>query len=171
MKRLFTLLTILTLLAVSACNKDGVKYAFQLQQSNNALQQFKKANNNSYSYQVTFGSWTGYYTETTITVKEGKVIERAFASKERLGNNQTLTPLEDWIEDETQLGTHTLGFHPLTLDEVYKKAKEDWLKERDNANTYLETKNNGMISLCGYSLKQCQDDCFQGIVIKFIRPL
>ena len=43
--------------------------------------------------------------------------------------------------------------------------------ERNNVTTYLETKNNGMISTCGYVENNCADDCFIGIHINNISLL
>jgi hypothetical protein len=54
------------------------------------------------------------------------------------------------------------------LDEIYEKARSNWLKKRGNAKTYFEAKNDGLISSCGYAEDGCQDDCFNGINITSI---
>jgi hypothetical protein len=160
----------LILLFANACKKDGIAYGGDYGRSNLAWRDFKAATGDSYIYQVFTSSWGGYVTETTITVKQGKITERSYVAKTNDGNGQIII-LEEWKEDETQLGTHNKGAALLTMDEVYAKAKDDWLLKRDNTENYFEAKNNGMISLCGYGMNGCQDDCFNGIVIKFIRGL
>ena len=59
----------------------------------------------------------------------------------------------------------------LTLDEIYSKAKNEWLVKRKNVTNYFEAKNDGLISTCGYVEKGCVDDCFAGITIKSIQSL
>jgi hypothetical protein len=59
----------------------------------------------------------------------------------------------------------------MTLDEIYDRAKSDWLRKRSNAQTYFEANNNGLISSCGYVEEGCQDDCFRGITIASVERL
>jgi hypothetical protein len=169
MKRLLSCM-VLILLFANACKKDGIAYGGDYGRSYLAWQDFKKTSGDSYSYQVGTSSWVGYRTETTITIKQGKVTERSFlvTMQQDIGGT---TVVKEWKEDEAQLGTHEEGAALLTLDEVYTKAKENWLLKRDNAKTYFETNNNGMISLCGYAENGCQDDCLIGIRINFIKGL
>lgn len=79
----------------------------------------------------------------------------------------------DWFEVGATLGTtqNTPANQLFTLDEVYEKAKNDWLLKKPDVTTYFETKNNGMISTCGYVPDGCADDCFRGIEITFIESL
>ena len=157
------------MLFANACKKDEIAYGFDYGRSHKAWQDFKKANGDSYSYQVTTSSWVGYGSETTITIKQGKITERSYVRKAYTTSGPTV--VLEWKEDETQLGTHQEGAALMTMDEVYTKAKDEWLLKRDNAKTYFEAKNDGMISLCGYVPNGCADDCFMGITIKFIKGL
>lgn len=154
-----------------ACKKDGLAYENEYDKSFKAWKNFKSSTNNSYQYQVTSASWTGYGTETTITVKDGKIIKRAYQAKtiERPSNQVVIH--EEWVEDEATINTHNNGASAITLDVVYQKAKTDWLLKRKNAKTYFEVKNDGMISSCGYVEDNCADDCFNGVHIAFIKKL
>ncbi|MFT4095190.1 MAG: hypothetical protein QM640_16280 [Niabella sp.] len=77
---------------------------------------------------------------------------------------------EDWTEDETTLYSHDGWNVSLTLDEIYAKAKNEWLQVDEDENwIYFETENDGMISSCGYTPKNCADDCFMGINIVEIK--
>ena len=62
-----------------------------------------------------------------------------------------------------------MGEAPLTFDQIYEKARTEWLVKRENATTYFEAENNGLISKCGYVDDGCQDDCFIGIQISSIK--
>lgn len=78
-----------------------------------------------------------------------------------------------WTENRASLNSpaNTGGAPTWTLDEIYEKAKNDWLKKRDNAQTSFEAKNNGIISSCGYWEDGCMDDCFRGIRISLVEGL
>jgi hypothetical protein len=169
MKRLLFGMTII-LIALNACKKDGIVYYGDYNKSYQAWRDFKEASGNSYSFQVVTSSWTSYGTETTITVKQGKIVERTYVAKIYSGNGP-VTILQEWKEDETKLGMHDAAAVLLTMDEIYAKARDEWLVKRDNAQIFFEAKNDGMISLCGYVVNECQDDCLRGIRIKYIRGL
>jgi hypothetical protein len=68
------------------------------------------------------------------------------------------------------LNTHSdEGGALMTLDDIYAKANNVWLKADPKLNyIYFETKNAGLISTCGYFPKDCQDDCFVGVHISSI---
>ena len=165
-------MVIILMFTLNACKKDGIGIAYggDYGRSYTAWRDFKSASGDSYSYQVVTSSWTGYGTETTITVKHGKIIERSYIAKS-YPSNGPMTIIQEWKEDEPQLGTHDDGAVLLTMDEVYTKAQDEWLLKRDNAKTFFEAKNDGMISLCGYVENGCQDDCLRGIKIKYIKGL
>lgn len=166
----FILLLIAGLFA--SCKKSDVAFESDLARSYKIYTNFKTSTNNSYRYQVNTVSWTGYSTETIITVKNGKVIKRAYVAKNVIGGaTPQITILEQWIEEESSLNTHTNGAATLTLDQIYEKARTVWLLKRKDAKTSLETKNSGMISSCGYVENNCADDCFNGISIAFIERL
>lgn len=93
--------------------------------------------------------------------------------KEFLTNRKiTLKEYLSWTESENELGKYNdLGATSImTLDEVYSKAKNEWLLPQDKKKIFFETKNSGMISTCGYIIGNCQDGCFTGININFIKP-
>lgn len=172
MKTIYTLLSFLLLLTVTSCKKDAISHSADYNNSYYAWLDFKGTTNNSYRYTVSFGSWTGYGTETVITVQNGKVAGRSFVAKQHPNMpNAAIVILAHWTEDESSLNTHDAGAVSRTLDEVYQLAKEDWLKKRSDADTYFEAGNNGLLSSAGYVPKGCQDDCFRGISITKIEAL
>ncbi len=173
MKTTYTLLVFLSALAFIACKKDTLSHSADYFRSYSAWKAFKDSSHNSYRYRVTNGSWTGHGSETTITVRSGKVVGRSFLLKLAQHNGTTVvtTILQEWTETEAQLGSHEAAPAPVTLDMIYEKAKQDWLKKRDDATTFFEANNRGMISLCGYVPNGCQDDCLVGISIAFIEGI
>lgn len=171
--KIYFIVLLLAGCVMSSCESDDKDNQNELEKSYIALSDFKKETNNSYKYTTTFQSWAGFGWETTIVVSNGSIIQRHFkyTNTEKLENNIPEEELE-WTENGNDIGSHTnSGSDPLTLDEIYAKAKQDWLQKRDNAKTHFETKNNGLISTCGYVEDGCQDDCFRGIHIKSIEAL
>jgi hypothetical protein len=168
--RLFLICTLL-----AACHKSNLNFHDDFEDSRNAWLSFKQKNANSYVYEVVSGSWTGVGSETIITVKAGKVTQRYFKMFVP-ATYQASIPADklEWTETENEIDTHppTSGAAAsLTLDQVYEKARTEWLPKRSKAKAYFETKNDGMISDCGYVPDGCQDDCFIGISIAFIHSL
>jgi hypothetical protein len=167
--RLFLICTLL-----AACHKSNLNFHDDFEDSYNTWLSFKQKSANSYTYEVVSGSWTGFGSETIITVKAGKLTQRYFKMFVP-ATNQTSIPADklEWTETEGQIDTHPDGgaAAPLTLDEVYEKAKTEWLPKRSKSKAYFEAKNDGMISDCGYVPDGCQDDCFIGVSIAFIHTL
>lgn len=168
---LFTLLFIGTIF--TSCKKSDISYESDFQKSYKAWLSFKESSGNSYSYKVPGGSILSTSSwPTIITVSDGKVTKRhyKFTPGEGLATNIPEDELE-WTENENEINSHVNGAPALTLDEIYEKARNNWLKKRSNAKSYFEAKNNGLISSCGYIEDGCQDDCFIGITITFIKAL
>ena len=153
-----------------SCKKD-MEFGSDYSKSEKAWNSFKASSGNSYRYMVSTSSWTGTASETIITVREGRVVGRSYVLRVRMEANAQPVISAEWEEDAASLGSHTDGAALHTLDDIYSSAKNDWLKKRDNATTYFEAKNNGMISSCGYVEDGCADDCFRGISIGFIEEL
>ncbi len=144
-------------------SKNGVSY----KQSLGNWQAYKRSVNNNYIYTVTTASWTGFSTETKITVHNGVVTARNYALYQMI--NSSRVALNSYSEISTTLNTHTEGAQTLTLDDIYSKAANDWLKADTNTNTiYFEVDANGLLSSAGYVPKNCADDCFVGINISSI---
>ena len=156
----------------NSCDSDDLEYQDKFETSQKTWLNFKEASNDSYKYTVTFGSWAGFSWETKIIVENGIVIQRDFeyTFTEGISNDIQQDELQ-WTETGSEIGSHENGAEPITLDEIYDKAQNDWLIEKNNTTTYFETENNGMISTCGYENNQCVDDCFIGIKIKIIETL
>ncbi|MFA9189727.1 hypothetical protein AAGV33_16325, partial [Flavobacterium sp. FBOR7N2.3] len=174
MKKTFYFITLL-LISISffSCSSDDdLNYQNDFEKSKNAWLDFKVSSNNSYQYVATGSSFFIHHRwETTITVSNGIVIQRDFEYIDK----PEYMPEEDWqwTENANEINTHGsfIAAAPLTLDEIYTKAENEWLIKIKNTNTYFETENNGLISTCGYSEKGCMDDCFTGIRIKSITIL
>lgn len=176
MKSKIYILTVLFLgtTALLSCNED-MEFGSAYQKSYQAWLGFKDSSGNSYRYTVNGHSWVGVSWETRITVSDGHVTQREFRYTFIAPGSDVTIPEEEleWNENEDELGTHSTGpaADVRTMDQVYKKAKSDWLRERKDTQVYFETENQGLISLCGYAAKGCADDCFRGIVIESIEAL
>lgn len=174
MKNRILIITLLLISSIiSSCSSDDdFNYESDFENSHNAWLNFKDSTNNSYKYTVGSGTWAGSYQETTISVSNSVITQRYFKYTVTDGLSEDIPEEElEWTENENEIGTHQNGAKPITLDEIYEKAKQDWLIKRKNTQTYFETENNGIISSCGYRDKNCVDDCFIGINIKRIKTL
>jgi len=150
-----------------SCDRTDIDFENDFEKSRKAWKAFKKSSGNAYKYTVVSSSWAGMHSETTITVSNGKVVKREYNYSKR--ENSTYVDQLQWIEQENELNTHKdAGAEPLTLDEIYVRAENDWLVKRKDATTYFEAKNEGLISTCGYVGDGCADDCFRGISISYI---
>jgi len=166
------LICILLVLACAGCKKDTADtsdYGISLSKWNN----YKTSIHNSYSYINFFYVTIGInptYNETKITVKNGVIVGREYATHYITMPNGT--PQYTYTETQTDLGTHTEGGELLTIDDIYTKAKNVWLKsDPSHGPGILETNNNGLISTVGYTITGIPESNFVGIHIKSITPL
>lgn len=165
MKKLLSILFLSVLL--SSCDEGIIETDFD--KSLNVWKEFKKSVNNNYGYTVKSESWAGFGDSTIITVANGIVQGRRYASYTI--DNQTGKKInkESWTETKADLNSHNYGAESITIDAIYEKASKEWLSLDKTANTiHFVTKNQGMISTCGYTPKNCLDDCFRGVVISNI---
>lgn len=193
MMRIASLLFFMTFL--SSCSGEQFEHKSEFEKSTQKWNAFKQESKNSYKYTVVGGSWTGVSWSTNVVVKDGQVIERSFrylsfrdykrpdegwteeivqSMLDKHQGNQNakefLATLE-WTERDIELGinNNSPAAAVYTIDQIYDKAKSEWLaKQEEGATYYFETKNNGIISLCGFVPNNCMDDCFIGINISSV---
>ena len=165
---------LLMLISVTSCEKYDISRNRELEKSKKSWNEFKASSSNSYRYTIVSSSWIGINRNTTISVYDGKVVEREFryTGREDLLINIPEGELS-WIEKGNKVGIYatSAAAPPYTMDEIYEKARKDWLIKRKNTTTYFETHENGLISICGYTNNICIDDCFIGVHIINIEPL
>ncbi|AWG23435.1 hypothetical protein FFWV33_18815 [Flavobacterium faecale] len=129
--------------------------------------ELKAVNGNSYTYKSNFTSFTGNGNTTQLTVKNGIVTAREYESFS-IDNSpsRTKTITLYYLEDEKNLGTHTEGAPTITIDEIYTLCATNYLKvdETNNSITFT-TLPSGLLNVCGYTPKNCMDDCFVGVNI------
>ncbi|MCF3111162.1 hypothetical protein LL912_20405 [Niabella sp. CC-SYL272] len=167
----YQFLLMITMLIICLSCKKAV-FEDDYQQSYRTWLSFRDNSRNQYQYTKVFSSWSGSKTEYTITVKNGAVIRQEYKGFIMNYDIHQQELKETWIETTDNINTHHPYETALTLDKVYIKAKNEWLKVNPDENhIYFETQNRGMISSCGFVPKGCQDDCFQGIRITDIRSI
>ncbi|BBE17210.1 hypothetical protein AQPE_1359 [Aquipluma nitroreducens] len=165
----FIFLALLSVLA--ACSKEDFNYQSEFEKSFQKWENFKSDSGNSYTYVVYNSSWVGASWQTQITVSNGVVTERSFKMISAQGLDEIPLADREWTENGSELNSHTTGAALLTLDQIYEKARIDWLVKRKNTITYFEAQNNGLLSSCGYVEDGCQDDCFVGVRISSIKAI
>jgi hypothetical protein len=155
-------ISILTQLAIASGEKE-MSYEASLANWN----ELKEINGNSYVYQRSFRSWTGYGYDTELWVENGVITKRVYEEyHQEWGPNTPRTILDSYIETGADLGSHLKGDDILTIDDLYKACYSKYLiADTENNTMYFRTENNGMMTICGYVPNNCADDCFIGIRI------
>ncbi|MFC2138309.1 hypothetical protein ACFLTE_09050 [Bacteroidota bacterium] len=144
--------------------ESGLSYDESLSKWN----ELKNNNGNSYIYQTTFTSWTGFGSTTELRVEEGNVTSRKYQGFEINQTNGQKEILETYHETSDNLGSNDKGANPLTIDELYETCASEYLIIDENNNTiYFETTENGLMTLCGYVPEGCMDDCLFSVSIDF----
>lgn len=141
--------------------EHGTKY----NKSNATWSELKQEKGNSYNYQVSFSSWTGFTTATTLTVEKGKVIQRRY--EEYVLTETGEKDISDaYTETKDLLGSNEKGAEVLTIDELYGACASEYLAVDEKENSlFFDTQDNGIMRLCGYNPNDCADDCFKGVRI------
>ena len=176
MEKNYTLMTLpFILFLVLSCSIESVRenlliegeHGFNFRESKSQWDELKKRNGNSYNYTMVEQSWTGVGSETTIHVEKGKVVARyfiAFIISEEDGTKEITDTYSE--ESKKDLGKHSLGAPPYSIDDLYKTCVSKFLIADPDYNTvYFDTNEEGVIALCGYVPVDCGDDCFKGLVI------
>jgi hypothetical protein len=169
-KRLFLLSIILAFVSVSCEDRMTSRRKDAYDNSYKQWLKLKNLNGDSYEYQTTFGSWTGYGRQTAIQVRNGAVVSRSCFSY--LLNQQTLTKdtVDYYFEQENEIGSHNCGAAPLTVDELYDTCAKEYLRVNEKENTvYFETKGDGLLNMCGFVPDGCMDDCYTGITVDTVK--
>jgi hypothetical protein len=173
MKNLYLLIIIL-LLSATACKKENIAQKSEYDASFKAWISFRNNAKNSYSYTTSFGSWVGFSVTIKTAVNNGKIVSRDYTRIQyRNDGTDKADTIKTWHEDAATINTHPHDApNALTIDDIYLKARTQWLKVDAAANQIIfEANNNGIISSCGYVPRNCADDCFNGVKITSITAL
>ncbi len=127
----------------------------------------KEVNNNSYVYKLSFVSWTGFGSSTELEIKDGEVVSRAYEEYRFNLQNGENEVLNSYFETIDNLGEHSKGAIPQTIDDLYTTCAAEYLvvSEKDN-RIYFETDEDGLMKMCGFVPNNCMDDCYIGVTIK-----
>jgi PKD repeat protein len=173
MKNLY-LPAIILLLLTASCKKEDIAKQSEYDASYKAWINFKSSSKNSYSYTMVYGSWVGIGVTIKVAVNNGKIVSRDYIKlQSRNDGTNKVDTVRNWHEEAATINTHPNdAADALTMDDIYLKARTEWLKVDAKANDIIfEAKNNGIISDCGYVPNNCADDCFRGITITAVTTL
>ncbi len=141
---------------------NGISYS----ESYDKWSYLKNQNGNSYVYQTTFSSWTGFSCTTELKIINGEVVSRIYQEYHVDYPNNPHEIIDTYLETKNDLGTHDKGAAPMTIDELYASCASDYLVvDEENNNIYFQTEINGLMTICGFVPKGCADDCYRGITI------
>jgi hypothetical protein len=164
-----------TFVLLLSCSMDALQenltiegeYGYDFRESKLEWDKLKKKNGNSYEYTILEQSWTGAGSETTIDVEKGRVIGRFYVAFQISDEDGSKTVTDSYEEtSKKEIGSHSLGAPPHTIDDLYKSCISEFLIADPDANeVYFDTNEEGIMTLCGYVPHGCQDDCYRGITI------
>jgi len=126
----------------------------------------KKEHNNSYEYSIVNSSYSGWRSEIKITVTNGRVTRREYweTTKSIGGGFGALEKV--YIEAGRTVGHNKKGGLPITLDRVYIAcAQHSLIVDEEMNDISFKTDESGVLAVCGYTPKNCADDCFTGVSI------
>jgi len=150
-------LLIVFVFSIFCCNRE------ELPDYNSSLEEWnmlKDQNNNSYTYTVSTSSWTGFGTNTVLTIQNGVVISRVFEAYQLDETKGSTIITDSYFETSETLNTNENGFATRTIDDLYDTCIEDYLSVNKKDNTiFFETDDTGIISQCGFVPDDCADDC------------
>lgn len=164
----FLFLALLALLGNAGYGQESSRsdsMRITLQQSLAKWEEIKKAYNNSYTFSLEEGSYTGYGSVTSITVRNGVVVQRMY--QDWFKDNPDFTPTI-FVERGEEINTRPEGERARTLDEIYKEC-EEWISKDPLTNhLYLHLDRKGLLYMCGHYPMGCMDDCFRGVNVRSI---
>lgn len=165
---------LLTLMMQNSCSTEEFapnllvtgENGYNFVQSQKEWNKLKKRHKESYRYTVVEQSYTGFGSETTITVMKGEVVSREYESFRISEDDGSKEMIASYYEEKEDLGKNSEGWPPVNLDEMYKDCGSDYLMVDPETHTlYFDTNEEGVISLCGNVPDLCGDDCFEGFII------
>ena len=128
-----------------------------------------------YRYESRFQSWTGYRSETIQYVSNDIVYRRIYNAYHPGAPvpdgfpdlYRAYGPVYSYDEGYSALGTNQSGASVSTVDQLYQSC-EELLERRDPTRNRitLEFSDEGLLSVCTYTPKNCADDCSEGIRIQ-----
>lgn len=134
-----------TMLVLAGCTQ--VVKQGELDRSLTAWNALKAENGDSYRYVVNAASVFGPLYTTTLTLQEGRVVRRDLEVLDANAEGGA-TVTESWSEEGTAIGSHDAGAEPVTLDERYRRCRDDVLSRSSTNDVTLEFLENGLLSSC-----------------------
>ena len=148
--------------------ENGYNYV----QSQKEWIKLKKKHKNSYQFTVLEQSFSGFGSETTITVVDGDVVSRKYESYRISDEDGSKEMIDSYFEENEELGSHSEGWPPEDLDKMYRDCGSDYLMvDRETHTLYFDTNEEGVMTLCGNVPDLCGDDCFEGFSISLFEWL
>ncbi len=107
MDQRYILLTFFAVLLLYACEKSDIEHENSFERSYQTWLDFKAASGDSYRYEVSGATWAGSSWLTTITVRQGKVVQRDFRYEVF---NDVRMPDDGWTAVPWEEFLQALGF-------------------------------------------------------------
>lgn len=117
----------------------------QLNDSLATWNDLKAENGDHYRYEV--GTDLVFGPSTTLTVREGKVVQRDLATTE-INDDGKIVVVDRWSETGTALGSHDDGAELLTVDTRYSRCREVLRRNAPPEDITLGFRADGVLASC-----------------------
>lgn len=131
MKKNYPFLVLLAVVLFGACEKSTIEHENAFERSYHTWLKFRESSGNNYRYEVSGATWAGSSWSTTITVRDGNVVQRDF---HYLVFNELRMPEDGWKAMPLEEFLQTLGFSPTDLAEQELENFHDNLQWTETAS-------------------------------------
>ncbi|MDF1859814.1 MAG: hypothetical protein P1U87_06335 [Verrucomicrobiales bacterium] len=141
-----------------------------LEESHSRWLAFQSQIDGSYRYEVVFSSFSGYRSTTTIEAMQGIVSRRSF--EESLPFYLDAQPLY-YVEEGSEIGSHTRGANPHTMEELYEIARGVLAEPLESYERLVTGYGpNGILESCyKYDVRIADDVPRKGVFIQNFSPV
>jgi len=161
--RTWTLMLVSIAVSAASCGKSSDdKMDTQLQVAE-ATWASAKPSCADYHYAAQSSSVFGSRSTTTIEISGGQPVRRSFVGSGYGSSGTDAAPAETWDESSAaEVGTHTDGAPALTVEQLFASCESSLSQDPTQNTLTLVVGTDGVPTACGYTPKNCVDDCYNG---------
>lgn len=138
--------------------------------SQNRWEELRATHDGDYQYTVKWEGFSPSGHETTILVRNNKVIGREYRTFASWKPQESDVVQKEWAEAATELGTHKEGARPRTLGAVYREAIEIASRKlEDYEKRFVTFDQQGLLLKCCIDDERIADDGCRGVELASIR--
>lgn len=116
-----------------------------------------------YHYAAVSSSFIGSKSTTTIEIAADQPVRRSLVAYGDGSSGTDGGPIDTWDETSAaEVGTHTDGLPALTVEQLFASCESSLAQDPTQNLLTLMVGTAGVPTACGYTPKNCIDDCYNG---------